>query len=116
MSVPPAVTPQLPLSLRHASDQRLESFVGAPDGALAQLRALARQPGADWLYVAGAGGTGKTHLALAVCAEAGLAGRHASYLPLAAVAGRLEEALEAARHSALAVLDGLEAIAGGRDD
>ena len=116
MSVPPAATPQLPLSLRHAPDQRLESFVGAPDGALAQLRALARQPGADWLYVAGAAGTGKTHLALAVCAEAGQAGRHASYLPLAAVAGHLGEALEAARHSALAVLDGLESITGDRDD
>ena len=32
--------PQLPLALHYPRDQRLETFIGAPDGALAQLRAL----------------------------------------------------------------------------
>ena len=63
--------PQLPLALRTPSDQRFESFIGAPAGALAQLQALARAPEADWLYVAAAHGAGKTHLALAACAAAG---------------------------------------------
>jgi len=111
-----AATPQLPLSLRHPSDQRLEAFVGAPTGAIEQLRTLAREPGADWLYVEGAAGTGKTHLALAVCAEAGQAGRRAAYLPLGAAAERLREALEAVEQAQVVVLDGLEAIAGRRDD
>lgn len=109
-------TPQLPLSLRHPSDQRLEAFVGAPTGAIEQLRMLACEPGADWLYVDGAAGSGKTHLALAVCAEAGLAGRGSAYLPLRAAAGRLREALEVAEQAQVMALDGLEAIAGDRGD
>ncbi|WP_372014773.1 DnaA regulatory inactivator Hda [Pseudoxanthomonas sp. 10H] len=116
MSGIPAATPQLPLSLRYPPDQRLDSFVGAPEGALAQLRALATAPGADWLYVEGGPGTGKTHLGLAVCAEAEQAGRRAAYLPLRAAAGRLAEALDALESADLVALDGLDAIAGGRGD
>ena len=116
MSVPPAATPQLPLSLRHPSDQRLDTFVGAPAGAIAQLRSLACEPGADWLYVDGATGTGKTHLALALCAEVGQTGHQGAYLPLAATAGRLREALEAVEQAQVVALDGVEAIAGHRDD
>jgi len=33
--------PQLPLALRYPPDQRLETFVAPPPGALAQLQALA---------------------------------------------------------------------------
>ena len=67
--------PQLPLALRYPPDQRLESFIGAPDGALAQLRAAAVGAAQDWLYLSGPAGTGKTHLALALCAAAEQAGR-----------------------------------------
>ena len=58
MSSASGATPQLPLSLRYPPDQRLESFVAAPEGALDLLRALACRPGADWLYAEGAAGTG----------------------------------------------------------
>lgn len=117
MSVPPAGagTPQLPLALRYPPDQRLESYVGGPAGALEQLRDLARVPGADWIYLEGASGAGKTHLGLAVCAQAESAARRAAYLPLRAARGRLREALEAQEADVVA-LDGLEAIAGDRDD
>jgi len=108
-------TPQLPLALRYPPDQRLESYFGAPPGALEQLRALAREPGADWLYLEGAPGSGKTHLGLAVCAEAEQAGRRAVFLPLRAAAGRLGDALQALDADVVA-LDGLEAIAGRRED
>ena len=37
--------PQLPLALRYPPDQRLDSFVAAPEGALAQLRVLAEAGG-----------------------------------------------------------------------
>lgn len=108
--------PQMPLALRYPPDQRFDSFVAAPSGALAQLHALAERPGADWLFLAGPARTGKTHLALALCAAAEQAGRRAAYLPLAAAAGRVREALEALEGNDVAALDGLERLVGGRDD
>jgi DnaA family protein len=114
MTAAPGPGRQLPLALRYPPDQRLESFVAAPDGALAQLQAFAAGHGAS-LYVAGPAGAGKSHLALATCAAAEVQGRRAAYLPLAAAAGRLREALQAL-DAAVVALDGLEAIAGDRDD
>jgi len=108
--------PQLPLALRYPPDQRLESYIGAPDGALAQLRAIAAGEAQDWVYLLGPAGTGKTHLALALCAAAEQAGRGSAYLPLAAAAGRLRDALEALEGRDVIALDGLDAIAGQRDD
>lgn len=116
------VVPQLPLVLRYPADQRFETFVGAPPGVLAQLRALASSEAGERIYLVGPPGTGKTHLALATCAAVDAAGQRAAYLPLRAAAGRLGEALEAladpAREEggALLALDGLDAIAGTRDD
>jgi DnaA family protein len=106
---------QLPLALRFPPDQRFETFVAAPDGALAQLRALARGEGAS-VYVAGAAATGKSHLLLAACAEAEQAGRRVAYLPMAAAAGRLRDALDALEQADLVALDGLDIAAGNRDD
>ena len=108
MSVPAA---QIPLALRFPPDQRFETFVAAPDGALEQLRVLAQGSG-----IAGAASTGKSHLLLATCAEAEAAGRRTAYLPLAAAAGRLRDALDAFEHADVIALDGLEAVAGDRED
>ncbi|NUO76436.1 MAG: DnaA regulatory inactivator Hda [Lysobacter sp.] len=107
---------QLPLALRYPPDQRLDTFVAAPEGSLEQLRALARGPSSDWLYLAGPAGVGKTHLLLGACAEAEAAGRRATYLPLMAAAGRARDALEALEGNDLLALDGLDAIAGTRED
>lgn len=114
----PAGAAQLPLALRCPPDQRFETFVGAPAGALAQLRAFARGDAGtgEALYLAGPAGTGKSHLLLAACAEAETAGRRTAFLPLAAAAGRLREALEAFEHADLLALDGLDAVAGARED
>nr|WP_255595437.1 DnaA regulatory inactivator Hda [Lysobacter sp. BMK333-48F3] len=116
----------MPLTLRYPPDQRLETYVDAPEGAIAQLRALATHThetagyvdpsGADWVYLAGPSGVGKTHLLLGACAEADAAGRRAAYLPLAAAVGRLREALHALEGNDLLALDGIEAIAGRRED
>ncbi|WP_372361086.1 DnaA regulatory inactivator Hda [Xanthomonas sp. NCPPB 1325] len=108
--------PQLPLALRAPSDQRFDSYIAAPDGLLSQLQALAAGQVSDWLYLAGPAGTGKTHLALAVCAAAEQAGRATAYLPLHAAAGRLRDALEALEGRSLVALDGVDSIAGQRDD
>ena len=113
--MPPGSTPQLPLALRYPPDQRFETYVAAPAGALAQLQALVQAANADWLFLAGPAGVGKTHLALAVCAAAEAAGRRAAFLPLKAASGRLRDALDAF-HGDVIALDGLDAIAGMRDD
>jgi len=110
------VGPQLPLALRYPADQRFETFVRPPQGALPGLQALAAQPDATWTYIAGAARTGKTHLALALCAATEQRGRRAAYLPMAAAAGRAREALEALDGYDVIALDGLEAIAGIRED
>ncbi len=108
--------PQLPLALRYPPDQRLENFIAAPEGAIGQLQALASRAGSDWLYLCGATGTGKTHLALGVCAAAEQAGLRSAYVPLAAAAGRLGQALDALEGNDVVALDGLEGIAGARED
>ncbi len=108
--------PQLPLALRYPPDQRFETYIGAPDGTLAQLQALADGGAGEWRYLVGPAGVGKTHLLLATCAAAESAGRRVAYLPLAAAAGRLGEALLALEGNDLVALDGLEAITGHRED
>lgn len=113
---PPGLTPQLPLALRNPPDQRFESFVHAPPGAIAQLRALATTADSEWRYLAGPSRTGKTHLALALCAAAEQAGRRAAFLPLAAASGRLREALESLEGNDVVALDSLDAVAGQRED
>jgi DnaA-homolog protein len=108
---------QLPLALRFPPDQRFDTFVAAPDGAIAQLRALAcGEYGAGSVYIAGSAATGKSHLLLATCAEAEAAGRRTAYLPLAAAAGRLRDALDAFEYADVVALDGLETVAGRRED
>jgi len=111
--------PQLPLALRYPPDQRLDTFVHAPEGAIEQLRALAEgraDARRDSTYIAGPSGVGKTHLLLATCAATEAAGRRAAYLPLVAAAGRLRDALESLEGNDVIALDGLDAIAGNRED
>lgn len=105
---------QLPLALRYPADQRLEAFVAPPPGAIAQLHALLA--GGEWVYLAGAPATGKTHLALGLCAAAEAAGRSAHYLPLAALAGRLGDALPMPQAHAVYALDGVDGVAARRED
>ena len=105
---------QLPLGLRYPPDQRLETFVDAPTGAIEQLRALPASQ--TTVYLQGPGGVGKTHLALASCAAAHAAEVRASYVPLQAMRGRLRDALTALEGHRLVALDGVDAVAGERDD
>lgn len=111
---PPAV-PQLPLALRYPPDQRVDTYVTPEPGVVRLVQAAATE-GGEWLYLSGPLGVGKTHLLLGACAAAEGAGRRAAYLPLAAAAGRLRDALQALEGNDLLALDGLERIAGNRED
>jgi DnaA family protein len=110
------VSPQLPLALGFPPEQRFAAFLGqAPLREL--VESVARGDAASWLYLAGPAGSGKTHLLLAACALARESGRPAAFLPMATVAGRLDDALQGLLDApALVCLDGLDAIAGRRED
>lgn len=100
---------QLPLGLRWPAQQRFESFVAGDNaGAIALLRGVAE--GANgWLFLAGAAGSGKTHLLIAACAASSAGDRVAQYLSLR---GARPAAIRALGGSELLALDDLDAIAG----
>jgi DnaA family protein len=108
------VNAQLPLALRWPPDQRLDGYVGNAL-ALAQVQRLAAGEGDAALLLVGPPGSGKSHLLIGACAAAEAAGRRVRYLPLAALAGRLEDAV-AGCEGDLVCIDGLDAIAGLRAD
>lgn len=104
--------PQLPLALRWPRRQRFEHFhAGANAAALAAVQALALQPDAPWIYLHGAGGSGRSHLLMAACQAASTAGRRVQYLPLATLSDHAA-ALRGVAGSELLALDDLGAIAG----
>lgn len=107
--------PQLPLALRWPHRQRFEHFhAGANAAALAAVQALALEPGAPWVYLHGANGSGRSHLLMAACQAASAAGQRVQYLPLAAL-GEHAAALRGVAGSELLALDDLGAIAGNRE-
>jgi DnaA family protein len=108
--------PQLPLALRYPPDQRLDTFVGAPDGVVGLLAASADGDSGDWLFLAGPSGAGKTHLLIGACARAQQAGRRPAYLSLGGVAGHVADAVQAFEGMDLVAIDDIDAIAGRRDD
>lgn len=109
------MSPQLPLALRFPPDQQFDAFHGQ-DPSRTLVQSVASGLSRDWLYLAGPAASGKTHLLIAACATARARGENPLYLPLPAVAGRLDQALRGHETSALVCLDGLEAIAGNRND
>jgi DnaA-homolog protein len=105
----------LPLALRWPRRQRFEHFhAGANAAALAAVRALALEPGAPWIYLHGAGGSGRSHLLMAACQAASSVGRRVQYLPLATIADHAA-ALRGVAGSELLALDDLGVIAGNRE-
>ena len=104
---------QLPLALRWPAHQRFESFfAGTNAAALELVRDAALATDAPWLYLAGAHGSGRTHLLIAACAEANAAGRSAQYLSLAALgAGRAGHIRDFGGSDLLAI-DDIDALVG----
>jgi DnaA-homolog protein len=109
-------TPQLPLALRFPPDQRFAGFIGSPL-ALELLAAVARGEREDWTFLSGPAASGKTHLLLASAAAGSELGRRVAYLSLARARGHVRDLLALQEQQAeLVALDGLDAVAGERDD
>ncbi len=106
---------QLPLALRWPAQQRFETFVADGNAtalSLAREAAAAARP--DWVFLAGARGSGKTHLLLAACAQSSADGHRAQYLPLAKLTKDRAAAIRTLGGSELLAIDDVEAIAGER--
>lgn len=109
------MTAQLPLGLRWPRRQRFEHFhAGANAVALAAVQVLATQPGAPWLYLSGATGSGKSHLLMAACQAAHEAGRTVQYLPLKNLREHFM-AIRGVAGSQFIAFDDLDALAGERE-
>ena len=110
---------QLPLHLRWREHPQLAGFVAGPNATvLAAVLALARaDPQAPVsLLLRGAAASGKTHLLLAACHEAGSHGSGAAYLPLAELRGSDPgQVTEGLHRSQLVCIDDLGTIAGDGD-
>lgn len=115
MAQDPRAIPQLPLPLRIPPEQRFAQWLGDA-GIARRLQAWAASGTGEALLLQGAPGSGKTHLAMACCATAEAAGRHAAYLALGSARGRVGAAAEGLHDADLVVLDQLDAIAGARVD
>lgn len=101
--------PQLPLALRAAPAAGLSDFVGGAE-VVRLLRAVALSERADWVYLHGPAGSGRSHLLLATLAQARQSEREVVYLPLSRM--RMSEPLDAVPGSALVAVDDLDAAAG----
>ena len=107
---------QLPLALRWPAHQRFESFHAGPNASVVEtLRSAARAPGAPWMFLSAAPGSGRSHLLLATCALASAEGRSAQYLPLSTLSSPRAAAIRGFGGSALIAVDDVDSIAGDAD-
>lgn len=107
------MSPQLPLDLRWPAQQRFDAFVTGDNAlAVASARRVASEVDSAWLYLSGPPASGKTHLLMATCAEASLAGRSAQYVALTTLPEPRADAIRALGGSELLALDDLDAVTG----
>lgn len=110
---------QLPLGIGLKDDARFDNFYCPPESANAfALAAVAGLLAGTEQFVCLWGGQGRSHLAQALCLEAGQQGLRAQYLPLTSMAGLAAESVDAAlaglEYLDLVCLDDLDAIVGLR--
>ncbi len=107
---------QIPLALRWPRRQRFEDFHdGDNAAAVAAVRRAASEAQAPWVFLAGAAGSGRTHLLAAACQAASEAGWRVQYLPLGSLRGPAAEAIRGSGGCDLLALDDVDALAGDRE-
>lgn len=109
----PKLTKQLPLALRWPPHQRFEHFfAGTNAAALATLQQVVTGAQASWPFLAGARGSGKTHLLIAACQLATENDCSVQYLPLQRVKAPLETAIRSSGGSQFLAVDDVQQVAG----
>jgi len=107
---------QLALDIRLAEHAVFDSFFVGPNAlAVARLRRMAAGDDAGVVWLAGANGSGKSHLLQACVAAAHAARRHTAYLPLNQLQQSPAALLDGLGDYDLVALDDLRAMAGDRD-
>jgi DnaA-homolog protein len=107
---------QLPLALRWPAHQRFESFVAGSNAAgIDLLRHALGGDEAERVFLAGAKGSGKTHLLIAACAEAAARKLSAQYLDLSRVSSELADGIRRFGGSEVLAIDNVDAIAGAAE-
>lgn len=104
--------PQLHLPLEFRREPSLAEYLAGPNAeAVAAVAAMERADGQPYLFLFGARGTGKTHLAQAACLTTAASGRQAHYLPLG-MKGLEPSLLDDLERLDLVAVDDLQCIAG----
>jgi DnaA family protein len=107
---------QLPLGLTLKDSATFANFIAGPDSEVVlALQTCAQGQGEAFIYLAGAPGTGKTHLLQAACHEAAQRSGTVAYLPLQHVAEFDIGVLEGLERMALVCLDDVQSVAGQAD-
>jgi DnaA family protein len=102
---------QIPFSFKAKSDQRFIDFIGQESLRL-MIESVAEGTHAEYIFLAGSAGSGKSHL-LRACVSHSLAlGRQAAYLPLKKMLLAPAEALEGFEQQGLVCLEDVHLIAG----
>jgi DnaA family protein len=107
---------QLPLGLTLKDSATFANFIAGPHSEVVlALQTCAQGQGEAFIYLAGASGTGKTHLLQAACHEAAQCSGTVAYLPLQRAAEFNTGVLEGLERMALVCLDDVQSVAGQAD-
>lgn len=110
------MTAQLPLGLTLKDSATFANFIPGPMREVFEaLQKSAHGGGEPFIYLAGAAGTGKTHLLQAACHAAAQQSHAVAYLPLQQVAEFGAEMLDGLEQLRLVCLDDLQIVVGRAD-
>jgi len=106
-------SPQLPLGLALRDSARFASYYpGGNQEAVSSLQAAAAGRGETFVFLAAAGGLGKTHLLQAACHRASECRRMAVYVPLRDITNFSPAVLDGLEQLELVCLDDIDVLAG----